>query len=246
MKVLELHRRRTPEIMDSPSLEEGEHARALAGLRRINQVSGVGERMLRPLLAWASEARVNRATLLDVACGGGDVPVALALAAKRCGLEFELTLLDRSAVALRQADRAARGAGVTCRTVCGDVAAGLGGERFDVVTNSLFLHHLDGPEVIAALGAMRVTARWGVVVSDLRRSAAGWAAAWVGCRLLTSSRVVHFDGPVSVRGAWTVAELAAMARAAGMAGAKIARCRPWRMMLTWQGGPAQGANHVAG
>ena len=76
-----------------------------------------------------------------------------------------------------------------------------------------------------------------LVVSDLRRSAAGYAVAWTTCRLLSRSPVVHFDGPVSVLAAWTPKELAALARDAGLAAdgrLSLRHCWPWRMLLTWE------------
>jgi 2-polyprenyl-3-methyl-5-hydroxy-6-metoxy-1,4-benzoquinol methylase len=111
-------------------------------------------------------------------------------------------------------------------------------DGFDLVTNSLFLHHLERPEAVRVLENMHGAVRGGglVAISDLRRSAAGWLIAWAGCRALSRSKVVHFDGPVSVRAAWTVAELQGMAREAGMAGVRVERAWPWRMMLVWERG----------
>ena len=51
-----------------------------------------------------------------------------------------------------------------------------------------------------------------LLLTDLRRTHLGLAIAWIGCRVLSPSSIVRFDGPVSVRAAWTPAELAAMAR----------------------------------
>ena len=104
---------------------------------------------------------------------------------------------------------------------------------FDVITNSLFLHHIDAPTVIATLAALRDRTRRLLVISDLRRSAAGYAIAWASCRLLTRSPIVHHDGPVSVRAAWTIPELTQMAEAAGLTGATVKPSFPWRMLLTW-------------
>ena len=72
-----------------------------------------------------------------------------------------------------------------------------------------------------------------LVVTDLRRARLGLALAWIGCRVLSPSPIVRFDGPTSVRAAWTPAELAAMARAAGLTAAHVRRLWPWRMQLLW-------------
>jgi 2-polyprenyl-3-methyl-5-hydroxy-6-metoxy-1,4-benzoquinol methylase len=105
----------------------------------------------------------------------------------------------------------------------------------DVVTNSLFLHHVHQPEdVIGLLRNLCQMAKHMVVISDLRRSRFGLVAAWTACRALTRSHIVHHDGPASVRAAWTLNELQDFAAQAGMTGARIHRCPPWRMLLVWE------------
>ncbi len=105
----------------------------------------------------------------------------------------------------------------------------------DVVTNSLFLHHIREPEqVVALLRRMAEIAGRMVVISDLVRSRIGLFGAWAGCRLLSRSKIVHHDGPASVRAAWTLQEIADFAAQAGMTGARIHRAKPWRMLLVWE------------
>src|SRR5919106_574491 len=77
---------------------------------------------------------------------------------------------------------------------------------FDVVTCSLFLHHLSADEGIALLANMENAARRLVLVNDLARSPFNFVSVWLACRLLTRSPVVRFDGPASVRSAFTPAE----------------------------------------
>lgn len=224
----------THELMDTPGLPAPVHDRALAGLRRINWFSGTARTFLRPLLALARREALARLSLLDVAAGGGDVPVAVARAAAVRGIRVDLTLLDRSPTALAHAAAAADRAGLRCQTICSDALA-LPGQEFDVVTCSLFLHHLSGPErVVDLLAMLRRHASRLMLVSDLRRSVAGLAVAWVGCRALSRSPLVHCDGPASVRAAFTLAELHDLAARAGMEGAHIRASFPFRLLLTWR------------
>jgi 2-polyprenyl-3-methyl-5-hydroxy-6-metoxy-1,4-benzoquinol methylase len=236
MSAVGLRRKLIGEIMDSPNLDQAEHLRALEGLRRINRASGTAQAIARPLAKILRRENIRRCSMLDVACGGGDVPIEVAMLLKQMGVEADVTLWDRSAVAVEKATELAKRAGATHQGRVGDAVAGLPEQAFDVVTNSLFLHHLTGEEVVAVLRNMRKAARRAVVISDLRRSIGGYVLAWVGCRVLSRSRVVHFDGPVSVRAAWTVGELEAMAREAGMEGVRVERAWPWRMMLVWERG----------
>lgn len=235
MGTLRLSQRRVvAELMDAPDLEEMAHRRALAGLARINRVSRAVSAMGRVILRKVRAENLTRLRLLDVACGGGDVPVGVAMELMGAGVKVELTLVDKSATALSQAMERAKSCGVPCEIVRGDVLAGLPKREFDVVTNSLFLHHLSREETVEALALMKAHAGRMVVVSDLRRSRMGWIAAWIGCHVLSRSEMVHHDGPASVAAAWTKREMIAMAGEAGMSAAKIENCWPWRMLLTWE------------
>ena len=230
--------------MDDPSLDAAEHARALRGLARINRVSGsVGgvwpavEAAARRAPGSAERQRVIR--VVDVACGGGDVAIAVKRRADRAGLAVEVIGCDVSETALDLARAAADRAGVTVEFERVDALAGPLPSG-DVVMCSLFLHHLTDDQAATVLGHMRDAAtgdgRNGtVVVNDLRRSRVGYAAALMGTRLLSRSPVVHVDGPRSVQAALTVEEVRALAERAGLPGAVVERVRPWRLRLTWSG-----------
>jgi 2-polyprenyl-3-methyl-5-hydroxy-6-metoxy-1,4-benzoquinol methylase len=229
------HRAMTPEIMDLPGVDPVAHREALAGLERINRASRTVQGMLKPIVDLARRNNIDRLSLLDVACGGGDVPIGVVLEARQFGINIDLTLLDRSPTALQQSGETAKKSGISCNVMQADVLSELPKSSFDVVTNSLFLHHLpDAAAVIELLRGMSELARKMVVVSDLRRCRMGYAAAWIGCRVLSRSPIVHHDGPVSVRAAWTAAELSEFAARAGMIKAEVKCCWPWRMRLIWK------------
>ena len=105
---------------------------------------------------------------------------------------------------------------------------------FDVVTCSLFLHHLGPEEGVALLANMEHAARHLVLVNDLARSRWNFMGVWLACRLLTRSRVVRFDGPASVRSALTPEEARTLAERAGLSGARVQRRFPARFLLAWE------------
>lgn len=219
--------------MDAPDLAPQPHLEALRGLRRINEASGAAAAMLRPVLAAAEARRLQQLDLLDVACGSGDVPIAVARAAAARGLPIRLVLLDQSPTALAAAQQQAAQEGLQVATRC---ASALSGPLppADVVTCSLFLHHLDRPEVVTLLKHMAAAARHVVVVADLRRSVLGWVVACFGSRVLSRSSIVHVDAGLSVHAAWTPRELLAMAAEAGLQHPRVRRLWPWRMQLIWE------------
>src|SRR5206468_3142113 len=104
---------------------------------------------------------------------------------------------------------------------------------FDVVTCSLFLHHLSEDDAIALFANMENATRHLLLVNDLARSRLIFCAVWFACHLLSRSRVVHFDGPASVRSAFTAAEALALAERAGLTGATARRKVPCRFLLSW-------------
>jgi 2-polyprenyl-3-methyl-5-hydroxy-6-metoxy-1,4-benzoquinol methylase len=228
-------RRVVDEIMDSPDVDPSEHAQALAGLRRINIASKAAAHIARPLIQFARRENLDRLSMLDVACGGGDVSAGIAKTAADAGVTIDLTLLDRSETALKLASTAATRAGIAANTVQADLLNGWSADTFDVVTCSLFLHHIrQGDDVVDLLARVRSVARRMVIISDLRRCQPGLVAAWIGSRVMSRSPIVHFDAPASVRAAWTQDELKQFALRAGMKSARVDRCWPWRLLLIWE------------
>jgi 2-polyprenyl-3-methyl-5-hydroxy-6-metoxy-1,4-benzoquinol methylase len=104
----------------------------------------------------------------------------------------------------------------------------------DVVVCTLFLHHLTEADAATLLRRMSDAARQMVVVSDLRRTRLGYCFAWVGCRLLSRSRVFHVDGTRSVAAALTTDEARAMAERNQLAGAQVSEIWPQRWLLVWR------------
>lgn len=226
---------RTPELMDQPGLDRREHGAALDALGRANIISRTASAAWPAILGAARTARRRPIRVLDVACGGGHVAVDIARRLARAGVAAEVLGCDMSAVALDYARTLAARAGVQqVRFVQLDVLRDPWPTGFDVVHCSLFLHHLADDEAVEMLKRMKAAASALVVVSDLKRTDLGYLFAWVGCRLLSTSRVFHVDGARSVAAALTPSEAGALAEQAGLGGAIVEDCWPQRFLLTWQ------------
>jgi ubiquinone/menaquinone biosynthesis C-methylase UbiE len=87
---------------------------------------------------------------------------------------------------------------------------------FDIAHASLLLHHLEPTAAVAVLGEMSRVARRGIVVNDLLRGRLAWLGAWLLSHLATRNRYTRYDGPLSVRRAYTVPELTSLIAAAGL------------------------------
>lgn len=229
-----LHRRdRRPEWMDDPNIPPELHAAALAGLRTLNTISRSTVALWGPLRRLAR--RLDRPLrVLDVACGAGDALVGLAGAARREGVPLRGRGVDLSDFALGCARtyHAKREPGAGLEWERADALAGPLPAGFDAVVSTLFLHHLDEGDGRTLLARMGEAAGSLVLVNDLIRSRASYAAVWLAS-WATRSPVVRVDGPLSVRAAYTVPELRRLARSAGLSDARIAVSWPARMQLEW-------------
>jgi 2-polyprenyl-3-methyl-5-hydroxy-6-metoxy-1,4-benzoquinol methylase len=227
-------RYRQPELMDQPGLELAAHARALEGLRRIHAMSRTGAVLWRPIARMARTVQAESGTVrvLDLATGGGIIPLTLARRAARAELNVSVDGCDISSQAVELARTKAAAWGVPSRFFVLDALSQPLPRDYDVVTCSLFLHHLDETDAIALLGRMAAVARRLVLVDDLVRSRWGYLLALVGCRLLSGSRIVHVDGPRSVAAAFTPDEALALASRAGLPQARLVRHWPQRFLLS--------------
>jgi SAM-dependent methyltransferase len=219
--------------MDQPGLDPAEHARALRGLGRVNRVSRSAAIYWPSIVSLARERGGGPVRVLDLASGGGDVPIDLALRAARSQLDVRVEGCDVSAEAVSFASKLSEDRGAAVRFFVLDALRDPIPENVDVVTCSLFLHHLDEPDAIALLRKLADSSARVILVNDLERSQIGYLVAWLGCRVLSRSRVVHNDGPISVRSAFNRAEALDLAHRAGLAGATLARKWPFRFLLSW-------------
>lgn len=226
-------RRRRPEIMDQPGLDPRHHRQALRALERINWWSATSRILWRPILTLARQAGPHPLRVLDLATGGGDVPIRLWEQARRADHPCTVEGCDRSpeAVAYARGRAAARQAevGFFPHDVLQDPLP----DGYDVLTCSLFFHHLDEDQAVDVLGRMGRAAGRLLLVSDLVRGPGGWVLAHAGSRLLTTSPVVHADGPRSVEGAFRADEVAVLAGRAGLTGCAVTRHWPCRFLLSW-------------
>ena len=230
-------REQRAEWMDDPRLDPALHADALAGLSRINLLSG-SARMLWPPLFEAARRKDTEHTplrVLDAATGGGDVPVRLWKKARRAGIQMDIAACDASEQALTFARQRAAAAGADVRFFAFDL---LGDQEltdeYDVVCCSLFLHHLNEDDACRVLQRLARAARGALLVNDLLRHPGGLLLAAIAPRLLTRSPVVHYDATRSVHAAFTEREARALAERAGLRDARLTRHWPCRYLLTWR------------
>jgi SAM-dependent methyltransferase len=215
--VIDLSARATEGELLDQGVSESEALRSLGDLRFVNRwLFGRGSllRALAPFLT--ADAR-----LLDVGCGSADLS---AFVLKVGGGRILAIGMDIKLLHVKQAPPGVR------RVVADVRALPFGPRSFDVVTASLFLHHFDAPEVSRVLSDLYALARRALVVHDLRRARIPYLFARAFFPFLLRSPVSRSDGLVSIRRAFTRAELEDAFARAGIPGVRIQGIFPYRFL----------------
>jgi SAM-dependent methyltransferase len=211
------------ELLDLPGNSASDLAHCFKDLRRINRfLGGVGpvKRALQPFLPPLEEQK--EITLLDLASGMADVPLALANNWIKQGYKVNLTCVDLNPghVELSQqaalAQQAKVGQSLKFQALSLDIFSDnlLNLGQFDFVTCSLAFHHLSAEQQLAALKIMAQQSRKAFLVNDLKRGWFGYLGAHFLGLTFTRSRLVRHDAPLSVLRSFTKGEMKEMAQSA--------------------------------
>ncbi|HEY7600868.1 MAG TPA: methyltransferase domain-containing protein [Methylomirabilota bacterium] len=232
------------ELMDRLDARPDEMARNLADIARLNRL-GATQTILRHVAALvAREPPGKPLRMLDLGTGAADIPLALARWGRSEGRRLRIVALEIHPTILRYATQAVDGV-PEVRIVAGDALdPPLRPGSIDIALCSLMLHHLPEPAVVDLLRRMAQVSRLGFVVSDFRRDWLAWAAVWLVTRAIAGNRMTRHDGPLSVRRAYTPAELARLAARAGLPDIRWHRGPSFRQIGVWVR-PPTGAPHAA-
>lgn len=214
------------ELMDDPLVSPDKFKRALKELNIINKYLGGWQTSISGIerLLPAPPADV---TLLDAGTGGGDVAAELHRHLIEQGFTPTVVGVDRSPDAISYA-RSTYGSTDGLRFRQCDVHD-LQEESWDIVHASLFLHHIPGDDIPSMLRKFHHLSERGVVINDLHRHPAALRSIQLLTTLLSSSKLVRHDAPLSVRRAFTQQELESFAEQAGLPAPRIR----WRWAFRW-------------
>jgi 2-polyprenyl-3-methyl-5-hydroxy-6-metoxy-1,4-benzoquinol methylase len=212
-----LTRERRPELMDRLDVDRGQLSHSLRDLDAVNRWLGGRRTAVSLVLDLAARVGGPMVTVLDIGTGGADIPLALVVEARRTGIRLRVTATDLHPGALEFARDATRSDPDVEVLPADALRLPFADASFDVALCTTTLHHFPEGDAVQALHEMARVARHGVVVTDLARSRAALAGAWILARTAWRRHpITRHDGPVSVRAAFTPAELRALgARAFG-------------------------------
>ncbi|MGQ0814003.1 MAG: methyltransferase domain-containing protein [Gemmatimonadota bacterium] len=206
-----------PELLDQERHDTRELAQSLGHVAAVNRWLGGVSALLAHVMPLLDAERTTR--ILDIGTGSADLPRRVVDWARAHGRRIEIVAAD-----LHPQIRALAAAQSTdYPEISVEAADALAlpypPASFDIVTISLTLHHFDGGQQVRVLReAARVT-RAAVIVNELLRTRLNY----LGARLLAltlwrGNRLTRHDGPLSVRRAFTAAELSGLGAAAGLNG----------------------------
>jgi 2-polyprenyl-3-methyl-5-hydroxy-6-metoxy-1,4-benzoquinol methylase len=224
-------KRTAPEYLDLPqdayALEELEDS--LTDIRIINRYLGDLRAVFKHLSPLIGD---NTAfTLLDVATGSADIPVAISEWSRKKGVSADITAVDINPQTIEIARKHASSHPEIKLQVADGLALPFPDRSFDIVMCSKTAHHLKNEEVVRLVTEMLRVAKRGYLLMDLRRS---WIAYFLIClltRLFTRNRLTRNDGPLSVLKSFTADELAAIATSAGATSFSVSREPFWLLVL---------------
>lgn len=193
-----------PELLDSDDCPPEEVAKSLRDISSINRKFG-GVSTTRALVERAAAiTRKNKFSVLEVAAGFGEVPKIVAENLSRQGIQLQLTLLDIKRSHLLPGNHS---------VVADALALPFSANSFDLVTCSLFAHHLRPDEVVRFVREGLRVCRCALLINDLIRHSLHLALVYAAFPLMRSY-VSRYDGMASVRRAYVPNEMREMIRSA--------------------------------
>ncbi|SRR5579875_269761 len=231
------------ELLDETTLDDNALRRNLADIRHINFLLGWTRFTVCAVARYVRANRLVSFSLLDVAGGSADMPLAVARWAAHAGVSARIVSTDLSPqivrVASQQIERARRsgvsGANVSVSAERQDaLALTYPPGSFDIALCTLALHHFAPDDAVELLRNMARVARQ-VFVFDVERSMLAYIGAVLLTRLAFMNYMTRHDAPTSVRRAYSAPELRTLAREAGLADARVWVGFPFRLALEARG-----------
>ena len=169
--------------------------------------------------------------VMDAATGSADQPVELVKLARRIGIPIHITAIDINAKMLKLAQEEVACYPEIQLLQCDILSLPFRENAFDLVVNSLSLHHFSWDKAVTILRTIYKAGQLGIVVNDLHRSRVAHVVIFILTRIFTRNRLTRYDAPVSVMNAFTPKEFCKLAQQAKIDPYEIHRHFPYRIAL---------------
>ncbi len=217
-----------PEMMDRPQPVTPEFVADLANLEKLNAWFGSHGLIRRFLRCWLRPGRKYR--LLDLATGGGDIPRMIVRWARQRGIVVEIDAVDNHPSTLEIARRESVQL-PEIRFIQADVRSYEDPLTYDIVFCSLALHHFSEEDAARILRHARELSHDHVLVADLERHVLAWFGVWLLTSTVFTAEMTKHDARLSVKRAFSYAELRELAQLAGWENFSQRRFLPARQAI---------------
>jgi len=200
------------ELMDRPQPVSTGLERDLKNLRELNRWFGSHSLIRHFCRRWIKSG--DRLQIADLATGSGDIPRVIVDFAREIGAEVKIDALERQAATLEIAKKLSVGY-PEISFIEANILEWNSIERYDLVLNSLALHHFSEDDAVRLLRGCRSLSRKFVLVTDLRRGPLATIGVYVLTALVFRDSMTKFDGRLSAARAFSFLEMRELARHAG-------------------------------
>ena len=201
-----------PELMDRPQPVTPELEGDLANLRSLNRWFGSHQLVRHFLRRWLKPN--EKARILDVATGSGDIPRLIVNHARRQHFSVQIDAIDQQASTIEIARQLSTGYPEISFS-CADLFDWNPVERYDVVLCSLALHHFSDDDALSVLRKLRELSRGAVLVADLRRARWLSVAVFLATAMFYREPMTKSDARVSAARAFSFVEMRELAKRGG-------------------------------
>jgi 2-polyprenyl-3-methyl-5-hydroxy-6-metoxy-1,4-benzoquinol methylase len=198
--------------MDRPQPVSAELEVDLRNLRHLNRYFGSYRLIKHFLRRWLG--RGDRARVLDLATGSGDIPRLVVDHGREVGATVTVDAIDQQRSTVEIARRLSA-AYPEIDFQEADVLSFAPAQPYDIVMCSLALHHFTESDAIELLRRCRELSAKYVLVADLRRGALATLGVYLLTALIFREPMTQADGRRSAERAFSFAEFRSLAERAG-------------------------------
>ena len=190
------HRSDAKEFIDDPHVDAGTLRQTYQQVKSINVYTfGYWPTMSAVKYFLARYGCNRKIKILDIGCGDGATLRRIDNYGRIRSFSLELTGIDLNREAISSALELTTS---KINFIHGDILANDGNETYDLIINSLTMHHLTNREIVKLMQWMSAHTRIGWFISDLHRHVVAYYFIKYFVKLCRFNRLVCHDAPLSV------------------------------------------------
>lgn len=220
------------ELLDSEEIPQKDLFRNLKELDTINRLLGGYQVIFRGINKLIPKPRKQTIHILDIGSGGGDT-LRQIYRKFQSKLDLHLTGVDLKSDCVHYAEK--RNKNLPIHFIESDYKDIFRLEeniQYDIITASLFCHHLSDEELIKLFSWMNKNAKTGFIINDIHRNPWAYYSIKGITKLFSKSHLVKNDAALSVLRAFKKAELESLLQQAGIENYRIEWIWAFRWLVT--------------